>query len=73
MAMDAAQPLDVDAISTHFTARGRWHQRLPTIRETLEALSRIRKSPNNLGVPFVTARQIADALWRRCLKASFRA
>lgn len=25
------------------------------------------------GVAYVTARQITDALWRRCLKASFRA
>ncbi len=45
--MVAACPLDVDAIAAHFTARGRWRERLPTILETLEALGRIRQSPND--------------------------
>ncbi len=39
----AGQPLGVDAIAAHFTARGRWRERLPTILETLAALGRARK------------------------------
>ena len=37
------QPLGIDAIAAHFTARGRWRERLPTILETLAALGRARK------------------------------
>lgn len=39
----SSQPMDLDAIAGHFTARGRWRERLPTILETLAALGRARK------------------------------
>jgi hypothetical protein len=38
----APAPLSMGAIAAHFTARGRWRERLPTILETLEALGRAR-------------------------------
>ncbi|WP_041193722.1 class I SAM-dependent DNA methyltransferase [Candidatus Symbiobacter mobilis] len=38
----STRPLDQDAIAAHFTARGRWRDRLPTILATLEALGRAR-------------------------------
>jgi hypothetical protein len=41
----SARPLAIADLELHFTARGRWRDRLPTIVETLEALGRIRKSP----------------------------
>jgi hypothetical protein len=37
------QPLTLAALEAHFTARGRWRERLPTILETLEALGRARR------------------------------
>jgi hypothetical protein len=37
------QPLTLAALEAHFTARGRWRDRLPTILETLEALGRARR------------------------------
>lgn len=42
----AAQPtpLGVDAIAAHFTSRGRWRERLPTILDTLQALGRAREA-----------------------------
>jgi hypothetical protein len=36
-------PLAVENIALHFTARGRWRERLPTILQTLEALGRARQ------------------------------
>jgi hypothetical protein len=36
-------PLAVENIASHFTARGRWRERLPTILQTLEALGRARQ------------------------------
>jgi hypothetical protein len=38
----AARPLTQPDIEAHFTARGRWRDRLPVILETLEALGRAR-------------------------------
>ena len=38
----SAQALTLTALEAHFTARGRWRKRLPTILETLEALGRAR-------------------------------
>jgi len=40
----AGKPLALGAIAEHFTARGRWRDRLPTILETLEALGRARRT-----------------------------
>lgn len=39
----SSQPMSLDTIAGHFTARGRWRERLPTILETLAALGRARK------------------------------
>lgn len=39
----ATQPMSLDTIAGHFTARGRWRERLPTILETLTALGRARR------------------------------
>ncbi len=36
-------PLAVEQVASHFTARGRWRERLPTILQTLEALGRARQ------------------------------
>jgi hypothetical protein len=36
-------PLTVDAIAAHYTARGRWRDRLPQLLETLAALGRARR------------------------------
>ncbi|MEI8326015.1 MAG: hypothetical protein WCH44_11745 [Betaproteobacteria bacterium] len=36
-------PLTLPALEAHFTARGRWRDRLPTILDTLEALGRARR------------------------------
>lgn len=44
----AGQPLMLDSIAGHFSARGRWRDRLPTILETLEALGRVRKTQGGL-------------------------
>jgi hypothetical protein len=38
----AARPLTQADLEAHFTARGRWRDRLPVILETLEALGRAR-------------------------------
>lgn len=38
----SARPLAIVDLEQHFTARGRWRDRLPIIVETLEALGRIR-------------------------------
>lgn len=38
----AGEPLDEAAIAAHFSSRGRWRQRLPTILDTLAAIGRIR-------------------------------
>jgi hypothetical protein len=39
----ARGPLDLDAIAAHFTARGRWRDRLPELLDTLAALGRARR------------------------------
>ena len=39
----STQALTLTALEAHFTARGRWRERLPTILETLEALGRARR------------------------------
>jgi hypothetical protein len=39
----SSQPIGIDAIAAHFSARGRWRERLPTILDTLSALGRARK------------------------------
>jgi len=36
-------PLAVEHIASHFSSRGRWRERLPTILQTLEALGRARQ------------------------------
>ena len=36
-------PLTLPALEAHFSARGRWRERLPTILDTLEALGRARR------------------------------
>jgi hypothetical protein len=38
--------LDHDAVAAHFSGRGRWRDRLPTLLETLAALGRARVSPD---------------------------
>lgn len=40
-------PVGIDAIAAHFTSRGRWRERLPTIVETLQALGRARARPGH--------------------------
>jgi len=40
----ALRPLTLDELAAHFTARGRWRDRLPTIVETLEAIGRARRT-----------------------------
>ena len=40
----AGRPLTLDDLAAHFTARGRWRDRLPTIVETLEAIGRARRA-----------------------------
>ncbi len=40
----AARPLSLDELAAHFSARGRWRDRLPTIVATLEAIGRARRS-----------------------------
>ena len=37
----AGTVLDLDAIAAHFSCRGRWRERLPSILDTLAALGRI--------------------------------
>jgi hypothetical protein len=39
----APAPLDLDAIASHFKAKGRWRERLPVILETLVAIGRVRQ------------------------------
>ena len=39
----SVRPLTLDDLAAHFTARGRWRDRLPTIVDTLEALGRARR------------------------------
>jgi len=38
----ASTGLDLDALASHFSGRGRWRERLPTILDTLVALGRAR-------------------------------
>lgn len=38
----AGRPLGLSDLAMHFTARGRWRERLPTIVATLEAIGRVR-------------------------------
>lgn len=40
----ARRPLTLDDLAAHFSARGRWRDRLPTIVETLEAIGRARRT-----------------------------
>ncbi|MBJ9654713.1 class I SAM-dependent DNA methyltransferase [Burkholderia multivorans] len=42
----SAAGLDRDAVAAHFSGRGRWRDRLPTLLETLAALGRARVSPD---------------------------
>lgn len=42
----AGTGLDHDAVAAHFSGRGRWRDRLPTLLETLAALGRARVSPD---------------------------
>lgn len=44
---EAGQPMTLDLTAAHFTARGRWRDRLPTILETLEALGRAKRLDGN--------------------------
>lgn len=37
--------LDLDELAAHFSARGRWRERLPTILDTLVTLGRLRVVP----------------------------
>lgn len=46
----AATALNLDAIATHFTSRGRWHERLPAMLETLVVLGRIHSTSPGLWV-----------------------
>jgi hypothetical protein len=39
---DAGASLDLDALATRFSGRGRWRERLPTILDALVALGRAR-------------------------------
>ncbi len=39
---DAGTSLDLDGLAAHFTSRGRWRERLPTILDALVALGRAR-------------------------------
>ena len=41
--MTILAPLELDAVAAHFKARGRWHDRLPTIRNTLVAGGRVKQ------------------------------
>ena len=38
----AGRSLDLDTLASHFSARGRWRDRLPTLLDTLVALGRAR-------------------------------
>lgn len=42
--------LDLDAIAAHFSARGRWRDRLPSILDTLAALGRVHAQDGGLWV-----------------------
>lgn len=42
----ARGPLDLDAIAAHFSARGRWRDRLPELLDTLTALGRAHRDGN---------------------------
>lgn len=39
---NAGRSLDLDDLAAHFSARGRWRDRLPTLLDTLVVLGRIR-------------------------------
>ena len=41
---------DLDAIAAHFSSRGRWRERLPSILDTLVALGRIHAQSATLWV-----------------------
>jgi hypothetical protein len=38
----ASRSLDIEGLAAHFSGRGRWRDRLPTLLDTLAALGRIR-------------------------------
>ena len=42
----ASRPIDIEEVAAHFSARGRWRERLPTILATLGALGRARELPD---------------------------
>jgi len=46
----AGTALDLDAIAAHFSSRGRWRERLPSILDTLVALGRIHAQSATLWV-----------------------
>ena len=46
----AGAALDLDAIAAHFSARGRWRDRLPSILDTLAALGRVHAQDGGLWV-----------------------
>lgn len=46
----AGGALDLDAIAAHFSARGRWRERLPSILDTLAALGRVHAQDGGLWV-----------------------
>ncbi len=46
----AGTALDLDAIAAHFSSRGRWRERLPSILDTLVALGRIHAQSAGLWV-----------------------
>jgi hypothetical protein len=51
----ARRPLTLDDLAAHFTARGRWRDRLPTIVETLEAIGRARRTDKAESPAWATA------------------
>lgn len=40
------RPMALDDVAAHFTARGRWRERIPPLLEMLEVLGRARRLPN---------------------------
>lgn len=51
----AKRPLTLDDLAAHFTARGRWRDRLPIIVETLEAIGRARRTEKAEPTAWATA------------------
>jgi hypothetical protein len=39
----AGRALSLDDVAAHFSGRGRWRERLPTLLDTLHALGRVRQ------------------------------